>query len=38
MIAGTCFDNGMLHYTHALEHPLSAVKPEVVAAIYESSL
>lgn len=29
MIAGTCFDNGMLHYTHALEHPLSAVKPDV---------
>ena len=29
MIAGVCFDNGMLHYTHALEHPLSAVKPEL---------
>lgn len=28
-IAGICFDNGMLHYTHALEHPLSAVKPEL---------
>ncbi len=29
LIAGTGFDNGMLHYTHALEHPLSAVKPEL---------
>jgi len=29
MIAGTSFDNGMLHFTHALEHPLSGVKPEV---------
>ncbi|MES9996707.1 iron-containing alcohol dehydrogenase [Desulfovibrio aminophilus] len=29
MIAGTAFDNGMLHITHALEHPLSAVKPEL---------
>ena len=29
MIAGVCFDNGLLHYTHALEHPLSAVKPEL---------
>ena len=29
MIAGVCFDNGMLHYTHALEHPLSAVKPDL---------
>jgi alcohol dehydrogenase len=28
-IAGICFDNGMLHYTHALEHPLSAVKPDL---------
>lgn len=27
MIAGIAFDNGMLHLTHALEHPLSAVKP-----------
>ncbi len=26
MIAGTSFDNGLLHYTHALEHPLSALK------------
>jgi len=29
LIAGVCFDNGLLHYTHALEHPLSAVKPEL---------
>ena len=29
MLAGVCFDNGLLHYTHALEHPLSAVKPEL---------
>ena len=28
-MAGVCFDNGLLHYTHALEHPLSAVKPEL---------
>ncbi|AKI96749.1 iron-containing alcohol dehydrogenase [Kosmotoga pacifica] len=28
-IAGISFDNGLLHYTHALEHPLSAVKPEL---------
>jgi len=28
MMAGVCFDNGLLHYTHALEHPLSALKPE----------
>ncbi len=28
MIAGVCFDNGLLHYTHALEHPLSALKPD----------
>lgn len=27
--AGVGFDNGMLHYTHALEHPLSAVKPDL---------
>ncbi|MFA6940614.1 MAG: iron-containing alcohol dehydrogenase [Clostridiaceae bacterium] len=30
LIAGICFDNGLLHFTHALEHPLSAIKPEVV--------
>lgn len=29
LIAGTAFDNGLLHFTHALEHPLSAVKPEL---------
>ena len=29
MMAGVCFDNGLLHYTHALEHPLSAIKPEL---------
>ncbi|WP_028584533.1 iron-containing alcohol dehydrogenase [Desulfogranum mediterraneum] len=29
MIAGVSFDNGLLHFTHALEHPLSAVKPEL---------
>ena len=29
LIAGISFDNGLLHYTHALEHPLSAIKPEL---------
>ena len=29
LIAGWAFDNGLLHYTHALEHPLSAVKPKL---------
>lgn len=29
LLGGTGFDNGLLHYTHALEHPLSAVKPEL---------
>lgn len=29
LLAGVSFDNGLLHYTHALEHPLSAVKPEL---------
>ncbi len=29
MIAGTAFDNGLLHFTHALEHPLSGVKTEL---------
>lgn len=28
-IGGICFDNGLLHFTHALEHPLSAVKPDL---------
>lgn len=27
--AGVAFDNGFLHYTHALEHPLSALKPDL---------
>jgi alcohol dehydrogenase len=30
LIAGISFDNGLLHFTHALEHPLSAVKPDVI--------
>ena len=29
MIAGTSFDNGLLHFTHALEHPLSGIKSEI---------
>ncbi|MFX0550087.1 iron-containing alcohol dehydrogenase [Hathewaya histolytica] len=29
LIAGIAFDNGLLHLTHALEHPLSAVKPDL---------
>ncbi len=29
LIAGTSFDNGLLHFTHALEHPLSAVRPDL---------
>lgn len=29
LIAGVSFDNGLLHYTHALEHPLSGMKPEL---------
>ncbi len=29
LLGGICFDNGMLHYTHALEHPLSAIKPDL---------
>lgn len=29
LLGGTGFDNGLLHFTHALEHPLSAVKPEL---------
>ncbi len=28
LLGGVCFDNGLLHYTHALEHPLSAIKHE----------
>ncbi len=29
MLGGMCFDNGLLHFTHALEHPLSGVRPEL---------
>ncbi len=29
LLGGVSFDNGLLHYTHALEHPLSAVKHEL---------
>lgn len=29
LLAGVSFDNGLLHYTHALEHPLSAVKHDL---------
>ncbi len=29
MMGGVAFDNGLLHYTHALEHPLSGIKPEL---------
>lgn len=29
LIAGIAFDNGLLHFTHALEHPLSAVRPDL---------
>jgi len=29
ILGGISFDNGLLHLTHALEHPLSAVKPEL---------
>ncbi|ACZ19974.1 iron-containing alcohol dehydrogenase [Thermanaerovibrio acidaminovorans DSM 6589] len=29
MIAGVAFDNGLLHLTHALEHPLSGVRPDL---------
>ena len=29
MQAGVAFDNGLLHFTHALEHPLSAVQPNL---------
>src|SRR5574344_1689814 len=29
MMGGVSFDNGLLHYTHALEHPLSGVKPDL---------
>ena len=29
LLGGICFDNGLLHYTHALGHPLSAVKHDL---------
>ena len=29
MIGGVSFDNGLLHFTHAMEHPLSGVKPDL---------
>jgi len=29
LLGGTCFDNGLLHYTHALEHPLSGLKHDL---------
>lgn len=38
MLAGISFDNGLLHYTHALEHPLSAVKPELTHGLGLSML
>lgn len=38
LIAGTAFDNGLLHFTHALEHPLSGVKPELAHGLGLSML
>ncbi|OIO03327.1 MAG: alcohol dehydrogenase [Desulfovibrionaceae bacterium CG1_02_65_16] len=38
MIGGTAFDNGLLHFTHALEHPLSAVKPTLAHGLGLSML
>ena len=29
LLGGIAFDNGLLHFTHALEHPLSGVKSDV---------
>ena len=29
LMGGVSFDNGFLHYTHALEHPLSGLRPEI---------
>ena len=29
LLGGVGFDNGLLHYTHALEHPLSAIKSDL---------
>ncbi|MCB5248171.1 MAG: iron-containing alcohol dehydrogenase [Candidatus Cloacimonadales bacterium] len=37
-IAGISFDNGLLHFTHALEHPLSAIKPELAHGLGLSML
>ena len=38
MLGGIAFDNGLLHYTHALEHPLSGVKPELAHGLGLSML
>ncbi len=38
MLGGVAFDNGMLHYTHALEHPLSAIHPELTHGLGLSML
>lgn len=38
MLGGVAFDNGLLHYTHALEHPLSGVKPELAHGLGLSML
>jgi len=37
-IAGISFDNGLLHFTHALEHPLSAIKPDLAHGLGLSML
>ncbi len=29
VLGGVSFDNGLLHFTHALEHPLSGIKPKL---------
>ena len=33
MLGGISFDNGFLHYTHALEHPLSGMNPKVIHGV-----
>ena len=38
MLAGVAFDNGLLHYTHALEHPLSGVKVDLAHGLGLSML
>lgn len=38
LIAGICFDNGILHFTHALEHPLSGIRPELAHGLGLSML